>query len=740
MNNFDISRENIPILEKRTESEGSMNKIGLVLMISLTTYFAAYCGHDRTLGLTLADVEVLDTSEEMSETLPVPDDDGDGFTASTDCDDHNNTIYPGAAERCDGLDNDCDGDVDEGCLNPDAGDITPAEVAGDTVQPIDNDGDGYNADVDCDDSDPDINPAATEVCDFIDNDCDGVIDDGFEYNDCGLCGPAPAEICGNHVDDDCDGETDDADDCMMDADGDGFGPDVDCDDSDPDINPAATEVCDYVDNDCDDVIDDGFDYNDCGLCGPAPAEICGNHLDDDCDGETDDAAICQVDGDGDGYNADVDCDDADPDINPVATEVCDYVDNDCDGATDEGVAKNVCGECGPDPVEFCDGEDNDCDGATDEEGVCSVDLDGDGFDGDVDCDDLNPDINPAADEICDGVDQNCNDVADEAVTNVCGECGPDPIEVCDEVDNDCDGSTDEDGVCDADGDGFDPPEDCDDTNPAINPDAEELCDYVDNDCNDGIDEGVQNACGTCGPLGEACDGIDNDCDGATDEDGACSGVDADGDGYNSLVDCDDANIYVYPGAPESLNGLDNDCDGETDEGLCGNDVCEPIVGENDTTCWEDCGSCFDGEERFCLRPGNSVGNCAVGKQTCASNVWGSCMQAYAAKLNDTCGNGLDDDCDGHVDESACQNQCGDGFCGATETCTEDCPTPSSCSSTRAFCLVAGQHGICSIGNMLCVSGSWGECEQMLPPHPEVCDSEDDEDCDGEVDEVDCVEP
>jgi len=111
----------------------------------------------------------------------------------------------------------------------------------------DEDGDGYAGDDDCDDSDPDVNPDAAEICDDIDNDCDDDIDED------------PTDGTTWFLDDDGDGYGDvdsEAVDCEPPADSVAVG--GDCDDTDPDINPDAEEVCDAVDNDCDGSDDAGL--------------------------------------------------------------------------------------------------------------------------------------------------------------------------------------------------------------------------------------------------------------------------------------------------------------------------------------------------------------------------------------------------------------------------------------------------------------------------------------------------
>ena len=200
------------------------------------------------------------------------------------------------------------------------------------------DGDGYTVDVDCNDEDPNIHPGADDpgCADGIDQDCDGM--DG-EY----ICNPLP------------------------DADGDGWSEGEDCNDFDPTIYPGAPEeCCDTVDRNCDGVAGvpaddiicncfpwpDDLDGDGYFLSGPGPIdcddsdasihpgaeEVCGNDVDENCDGIAEPCIVVNPlpDLDGDGYTVDVDCDDSNPYVHPGATEECwDGIDNNCNGLVDE---------------------------------------------------------------------------------------------------------------------------------------------------------------------------------------------------------------------------------------------------------------------------------------------------------------------------------------------------------------------------------------------------------------------
>ncbi len=120
--------------------------------------------------------------------LQLDDADGDGFdTCAGDCDDGLADTFPGAAELCDGADNDCDGSVPPEETDDDGDGWWPCEGDCDDsdpeLDPGDLDGDGYSSCAgDCEDDDPDAYPDATEFCNGIDSDCDGAVDD-----DCIAC-------------------------------------------------------------------------------------------------------------------------------------------------------------------------------------------------------------------------------------------------------------------------------------------------------------------------------------------------------------------------------------------------------------------------------------------------------------------------------------------------------------------------------------------------------------------------
>ena len=416
------------------------------------------------------------------------DQDGDGYIGFDDCDDQRADIYPNAPEVCDGIDNDCDGLVDD--------EDTYLDESTQTAWYIDADGDGFGDadsqilsclapsgavedDQDCDDTTADAHPDATEVCDDIDNDCDGLIDDADDSFD-----------------------LDSIRTLYVDADGDGYGdPDQtvescsltsgvsesgdDCDDGDAELNPGASDtVGDDIDQDCDgldgvDADGDGYASESSGGddCDDSDSSVytgaedtVSDAIDQNCDG------IDGVDADADGYASEDsggdDCDDADADRNAGATDdVGDGVDQNCDDldgvdADADGYASEASGGDDCDDTDYDvnplapevddDGIDSDCDGEDDNRDPDTADADGDGYSiVDGDCDDGNSAINPSAtDMVGDGYDQNCDGI--------------------DGTDVDGDGYASE-----ASGGG-----DCDDGNSDVNPDGvDEL--LADNDC-DGV--------------------------------------------------------------------------------------------------------------------------------------------------------------------------------------------------------------------------------------------------------------
>jgi uncharacterized delta-60 repeat protein len=277
-------------------------------------------------------------------------------------------------EVCDGLDNDCNGLIDDGVK---------------LVFYKDLDGDGYTDGTtsvgcsapqgyvlsallgDCNDENNQINPGKTEICDGMDNNCNGLIDEGVKlvfYKDL-----------------DGDGYTDGITQVGCSAPS-GYvlsATSGDCNDNDPNINPGKAEICDGKDNNCNGQIDEGV------------LLVFYKDKDGDGYGDVNDQTLACAQPPGYVSNSS-DCNDNDPNVSPEKTEICDGKDNDCDGQIDEGfnVGQSCTvgvGECartgqfvckadgsgthcnatpGTPTTEICDGRDNDCDGQIDEGIVC----------------------------------------------------------------------------------------------------------------------------------------------------------------------------------------------------------------------------------------------------------------------------------------------------------------------------------------------------------------------------------
>jgi hypothetical protein len=429
----------------------------------------------------------------------------------------------------------------------------------------------------------------------------------------------------------------------LDEDGDGFGnPDEtteacsqpdgyvasgdDCDDSTAEVSPEAEEQCNEVDNNCDGVVSPGCE------CTFDPMET--NSADTD---GSNDAGVCT----GQLRDSEGVCNAPDTYEEPTDQETCDGLDNDCDGTVDEG-----CG-CTYDP-EDPSRTDNDGDNRN---GVCvNQSTDGDG-----NCSEPDTFESETNQETCDGVDNDCDGAVDEGC-----ECTYDPGE----MDNaDTDGShgngvcreqiRNDDGICQPPANGFE--------NRTLN----ETCDGIDNDCDGVIDEGCE-----CTYDPKPSDQIDDD---GSHDGGICLEQEID----SASGDCREPSGFEgSPTDDESgnscIDGIDNDCDGVADDG------CACTFDEEDS---RDIDFDSDNAEGVCTgQTVDSSENC-----TKPTDYDGTDREGDAGNCN-----GLDNDCDGTIDEYCACNYTGTstGVCsnGQIDPSTGDCDLePAGYQATESSC-------------------------------------------------------
>jgi hypothetical protein len=518
--------------------------------------------------------------------------------------------------------------------------------------------------------------------------------------------------------------------------------------ADPDADDDGHDAADCGGDDCDDTDD---------TVHPGAVELPGDEVDQDCDG----AETCYADLDADGYRTEEtvasvdatcdgegeapagrpagDCDDAEPLVHPGADELAgDGIDNDCDGGQRCFVDADADGHRTIDETLTVDATTADCSGAGEADAATPPD----------DCDDTDEAVHPEAVETAaDGLDQDC-DGHELCLVDADGDGyrPDDPALVTASEDLDCEDAGEAGPTL--------PAGDCDDLDPTVHPGAAEGAgDERDQDCDgrescfpDADDDGYRP------PRGRLVTSSDTDCGDA-----------GEATASTPALDCNDLRATIHPYAVEACNAVDDDCDTLTDMTFeppsllrmlrqpCGTDegacvagrqtcadgawgACTGSVGPSTETCDgaidqdcdgatdEGCG-CTAGTTRAC-GPTTDVGACQFGTQTCSlAGTWSACVGAVlpSAEVCDIpVGGGIDEDCDGTVNEIdavGCVNTYGDAD-GDTY--------PATTGETTCRCFPYFPPPDCDDGE-----------PHVHPGAPEACNTIDD-DCDTTTDEAEAA--
>jgi hypothetical protein len=617
-------------------------------------------------------------------TVALADADGDGDPDATDCAPNDNTRYHGAADSvCNGVDNDCDGSTDEdyssvACNTGNPGVCSAGSTAcsGGTVLCIQS------------------QSGSAELCDGLDNDCDGSTDEGFNLGAACTEGLGACQASGVYQ---CDGSGG-----------------VECS-ATPGSATGSDDDCDAVDDNCNGTADENY-VSQSTSCGQGACSASGSTS---CvAGSVQDSCVV-----GSPTGSDDDCDAVDDNCNGTADENYVSQSTSCgQGACSASgstscVAGSVQDSCvvgsptGSD--DDCDNVDDNCNGTVDENYVSQSTSCGQGAcsaSGSTSCvagavqDSCVVGSPTGSDDDCDNVDDNCNGTVDENYASQSTSCGQ--------------------GACSASGS---------------------------TSCVGGV---VQDSCSPGAATTETCDGIDNDCDGTVDDSptgapscnqtGACAGTQAICNGASGWQCSYGPNVETgpdgNPAASESrCDGIDNNCNGQIDESFnvgtsctAGTGACETSGtyqcngAQTATVCNatpgsptgtdDDCDTIDDNcsgtaDENYVGTPTScGVGACSSsGTTSCvAGSVQDSCVAGTPAGSDATC-DGVDDDCSGAADE--------------------DYVADTSCFLP----------GACAAGNVASSCGAGGNeasCQTGTPAASESCSNFIDDDCDGFTDNAD----